>query len=196
MALALAAPEPRAETESQRQPLGEVALDFDAVYAEHFAFVWRNLRRLGVADSSLRDAAQEVFLVVHRRGGNFELRGTIRSWIYSILRRVAAAHHRKSQRLMVEQFAPLDDLVDETMANPERHAERGQELSQLLALLALLDDDKRDALLLVDLEGMSAPEACLALDVNINTLYARLRAARQQMRRHFEEQRASDGSQP
>src|ERR1700690_85859 len=70
-------------------------LEFDAVYAEHFEFVWRNLRRLGVPDSALRDAAQEVFLVVYRRLGEFIPRGTLRSWLYSILRRVALAQKRQ-----------------------------------------------------------------------------------------------------
>ena len=37
------------------------------LYDSHFAFVWRNLRRLGVPDGIIEDAAQDVFLVVHRR---------------------------------------------------------------------------------------------------------------------------------
>jgi len=63
-----------------------------------FEFVWRNLRRLGVAESALRDSAQEVFLIVHRRLGEFEGRGTLRAWLYSILRRVAADERRWRRR--------------------------------------------------------------------------------------------------
>ena len=40
--------------------------DFRAIYDEHFAFVWRSLRRLGIAAADISDAVQEVFLVVHR----------------------------------------------------------------------------------------------------------------------------------
>jgi len=46
------------------------------VYDEHFRFVWRSLRRLGVRDAEVSDVAQEVFLVVHRKLA--ELRGVRR----------------------------------------------------------------------------------------------------------------------
>src|SRR5947208_1656964 len=39
---------------------------FEELYETHFAFVWRTLRRLGVADAQLDDASQEVYVVVHR----------------------------------------------------------------------------------------------------------------------------------
>ena len=41
--------------------------EFDAVYAENAEFVWRSLARLGVPESALPDALQEVFLVAYRR---------------------------------------------------------------------------------------------------------------------------------
>lgn len=157
-------------------------LDFDAVYAEHFDFVWRNLRRLGVPESCLRDATQEVFLVVHRRLGEFIPRGTMRSWLYSILRRVALAQKRQYRLQLRSGTAPIDPLIDEFVCNPESDAIRGQSLRLLLELLGRLDDDKRAALVSVDLEGMSVPEACVALEVNPNTLYSRLHAARRLMR--------------
>jgi len=157
-------------------------LEFDAVYAEHFDFVWRNLRRLGVPESCLRDATQEVFLVVYRRLEEFVPRGTVRSWLYSILRRVALAQKRQYRLQFPNGTPETAPWVDEAISNPESDAIRGQSLRLLLELLSGLDDDKRDALVSVDLEGMSVPEACVALEVNINTLYSRLHAARRLMR--------------
>lgn len=157
-------------------------LDFDSVYAQHFDFVWRNLRRLGVPESSLRDAAQEVFLVIYRRLGEFEPRGTLRSWIYSILRRIALAQKRLCQQDASEVPESTRQIVAEVTPDPETEVARGEALNLLIKLLNALDEDKRDALVIVDLEGMTVPEACMALDVNLNTLYSRLRAARQQMR--------------
>jgi len=163
-------------------PADGPSFEFDAVYAEHFEFVWRNLRRLGVPESSLRDATQEVFLVVHRRLGEFIPRGTLRSWLYSILRRVALAQKRQYRLQIPNGTLETDPLVDELRPSPETEAIRGQSLRLLLHLLNGLDDDKRDALVSVDLEGMSVPEACVALEVNLNTLYSRLHAARRLMR--------------
>jgi RNA polymerase sigma-70 factor (ECF subfamily) len=157
-------------------------LEFEAVYAEQFDFVWRNLRRLGVPESALRDATQEVFLVVYRRLGEFVPRGTLRSWVYSILRRFALAQKRQCSPWRSAAIRESDDWADESLPNPESSVAGHQSLRRLLELLNCLDDEKRDALVSVDLEGMSVPEACMALDVNPNTLYSRLRAARRQMR--------------
>ena len=44
---------------------------FEDVYLAHAGFVWRSLRRLGVPQSSLDDATQDVFVVVHRRLNEF-----------------------------------------------------------------------------------------------------------------------------
>ncbi|RYE82366.1 MAG: RNA polymerase sigma factor, partial [Myxococcales bacterium] len=46
------------------------------------------------------------------------------------------------------------------------------------AMLAQLDDDKRSVFVLVELEGLGVPEVAEATGTNINTIYARLRAAR------------------
>jgi RNA polymerase sigma-70 factor (ECF subfamily) len=47
-------------------------------------------------------------------------------------------------------------------------------------ILASMDDEKREAFVLVELEEMSMPEVAEALGINVNTAYTRLRAARQQ----------------
>ncbi len=171
-------------------------LEFDAVYAEHFDFVWRNLRRLGVPESALRDATQEVFVVVYRRLGEFVPRGTLRSWLYSILRRVALAQKRQYRLQRPTEMQGTDPLADESHPDPETDAIRGQSLRRLLELLNELDDDKREALVSVDLEDMSVPEACVALEVNINTLYSRLSAARRQIRQRLASDHREGGRHP
>src|SRR5262245_56928203 len=76
----------------------ERALDFQGVYAEEFAFVWRSLRALGVRPDLLDDAAQDAFLVVHRRLGEFEGRSTLRTWLFSIVEHVAFNYRRAVRR--------------------------------------------------------------------------------------------------
>src|SRR6186713_2887600 len=72
---------------------------FAEVYESCAKLVWRNLRRLGVPEAALEDAAQDVFLVVHRRLSEFEGRSTLRTWIFGIVLRVAARHRRKAHGL-------------------------------------------------------------------------------------------------
>ncbi len=150
--------------------------DFDACYEANFDFVARTLRHLGVADAALDDAAQEVFLVVHRRLASFDHAGSIRSWLFSIAVNVARDHRRSIRRK--GGHAPLpDDLVD---ASPGPHdaLARSEALRLGERLLASLDEERRVVFLMVDYEQMSVPEVASALGVNVNTIYSRLRAAR------------------
>jgi RNA polymerase sigma-70 factor (ECF subfamily) len=152
---------------------------FTALYDEHFAFVWRNLRRLGVPAASLDDAAQDVFLVVHRRLGDVPGEGA-RAWLFGVVRRVAADHRRTAARRGAE---PLD-TVPEPVAAPEPGLERAEAARVVHEILARLDDEKREVFVLAELEQMAAPEIAAAIGVPLNTVYSRLRAARAAFEKH------------
>lgn len=171
-------------------------LSFSALYKSHFGFVWRNLRRLGVPEARLRDAAQDAFLVVHRRLKEFEGRGTMQAWLYSIVRRVAADHRRHLLRKNPTDPEPAEGLSDENNPDPENQAARGEEMRLLLRLLEELDPDRRELLILVDLEGMSVTEGAAVLGCNLNTAFSRLRSARQHMQAGLERYRADEWRAP
>jgi RNA polymerase sigma-70 factor (ECF subfamily) len=171
-------------------------VNFAALYRDRFAFVWRNLRRLGVAEVALRDAAQDVFIVVHRRLAEFTGRGSVEAWLYSILRRVAADYRRRARRKDLTDVEQPETVIDDQEPGPEGRAARSEAVRLLLQLLRELDEDKCDMLVLVDLEGLSVPEAAQAVNCNVNTAYSRLRAARQSMQAGFERHSAEERSQP
>ena len=120
-------------------------------------------------------------MVVHRRLAEFEGRAPLRSWVYSIVRRVARDHHRRGRRKDLNQSGEPDQQPDR-QPDPQHAAEQSEELRLLLRLLDELDEDKREAFLLSDLEEMSAPEIAATLSINLNTVYSRVRAARQELR--------------
>lgn len=147
---------------------------FEEVYAQHFRGVWRTLRRLGVADAVLDDAAQDVFVVVHRKLSSFR-GGSARAWLYAIAVRVASDYRRGSAR---RPTAPLDDEVADLRADPSRTSEVSESVRLLHQLLEQLDDKKRTVFVLSELEQLSVVEIAEALSINLNTAYSRLRAAR------------------
>ncbi|MEO8185414.1 MAG: sigma-70 family RNA polymerase sigma factor [Deltaproteobacteria bacterium] len=153
--------------------------DFDDVYDQHFAFAWRNLRRLGVHEPQLSDAAQDVFLVVHRRLPQFSGESApLRSWVYSIVVRVARQYRRGLRRKPTSSLDDVGSVPDASGMEPERSAQQSEALRQLLGLLDRLDENKREAFVLAELEGLTAPEIAEILGMNVNTIYARIRAAR------------------
>lgn len=156
--------------------------DVEEICVSHMDFVWRNLRRLGVAESSIDDAVQDVFLVVHRRLQDFEERSQMKTWLFGILLRVAATHRRTLQRrrehIVDAAPAPLESMPEHDVDGPLELLAKREARELLHRLLGQLDDDKRAMLVSVELEQMSVPEAAESLGINLNTAYSRLRAAR------------------
>ncbi len=178
-------PQAQGDAGAHPAPADPAALTPRRLYDSHFPFVWRNLRRLGVPDVLLEDAAQDVFLVVHRRWSSFDAGwSSVQTWLFGILMRVARNHRRSLRRRGAWLVASTDDTLTPTPAvasadaGPADLVARREAAVLLDRLLEALDDDKRAVLVLVDIEQLSVPQAAEALDVNLNTAYWRLRAAR------------------
>jgi RNA polymerase sigma-70 factor (ECF subfamily) len=150
----------------------------EQAFEEHFSMVWRSLRRLGVSESSLDDAVQDVFLVLHRRWDEFERQSSLRTWLYGIALRVASDHTRRARRERARYTAELPELMS-PMDAPDRLYQQREAGRLLHASLAELDEQERQIMVLVDLEERSVVEAAESLGMNLNTAYSRLRRARQ-----------------
>jgi RNA polymerase sigma-70 factor (ECF subfamily) len=146
------------------------------VFDEHAAYVWRALRHLGVPESEADDLCQEVFVVVHRRLASFEGRSSLRTWLYGICLRVASDYRRRA-RVRYERPAadPARDLAEPVGFAPD---ERAQARAELLALLDGLDEDKREVLVLYEIEGVAMMEVAEIVGCPLQTAYSRLHAAR------------------
>jgi RNA polymerase sigma-70 factor (ECF subfamily) len=169
---------------------------FDAVYDSCIDFVWRGVHRLGVDEASVDDVIQEVFFVVHRKLPEFTGRSSTRTWIFSILLHVVR-HHRRTWCRKEAARSPdaadrLDDLADPRSRGPLEAAETADSVRLLDRLLRSLDDDKREVFVLAHLEQMTAPEIAEILGENLNTVYSRLRAARDEFEQALERHRARD----
>jgi RNA polymerase sigma-70 factor, ECF subfamily len=153
-----------------------VAIDFDTLYREQFSFVWRSLRRLGVPPQALDDAAQEVFLVVHRRGGELSWEGSARACLFGIAQRVAS-DQRRWQRRKGHPLSLQEEPVDNARS-PLEQAIQQAATDLVLAFLRELDEARRVAFILSELEQMTAPEIAQATAANLNTVYYRIASAR------------------
>ena len=149
---------------------------FETVYEEQFAFVWRSLRYLGVAPSSVDDAAQDVFVVVHKKLEGFDGQASIRSWLFAIAHMVALGYRRRERRK--GGHLPLPEGIPSSAPGPDDRLQSADAFRFVQSFLDTLDDDKRAVFVLAELEQLSAPEIARALQVKLNTVYSRLRAAR------------------
>ncbi len=155
------------------------------IYAEYASFVWRNLRRLGIPNEMIEDAVQDVFLVVHRRLPEFEARSSLRTWIFGIILRVAS-RHREQRALRERRYTPatqslLEGLSQSTSQDPFDDLVQQRAADLIEWVLSELEEDKRNILVMVELEQMPVVEVARVLNVNVNTAYTRLRLARRAM---------------
>jgi RNA polymerase sigma-70 factor (ECF subfamily) len=167
---------------SHAMATGPTTPDFELVYAEHFNFVWRSLRLLGVAPEALEDASQDVFSVVCRQLGRFEGRSSLRTWLFAILQRVAANHRRMRRRKLV-QLEPLDDSFVDRGPTPHAHAEAAEVLGVIEGFCDRLDEQWRAVFVLALLESIPAHEVSQALGIPLNTVYSRVHSLRVGLRR-------------
>jgi len=160
---------------------------FDEVYDAEFAFVWRTVRALGGGLAEADDIVQEVFLVVHKRLAAFEPRGSLRGWLYGIVRLVVMRQRRTRKRKPSHagqrEATDVDAFGDSSALDPQELAERAEAVEMLGRVLGELDDDKREVFVLAELEQMTLAEISEAIGTNANTVASRLRAGR----RLFEE---------
>lgn len=157
----------------------EQARVFRALYQEHVGFVWRNLRRLGVADRDVEDKVQEVFVVAHRRWDAFEDRGHgPRAWLFQILLRVASDARRHRRRHPVDPDGGVAEERQFVEAPQARAVAKREALDLLDRALETIDVSRRAVLVLHEIEQMTAPEIARTLEVPLNTVYSRLRVAR------------------
>ena len=150
-------------------------MTFDQVYTAHVAFVWRVLRGLGVVAEQLEDAAQDVFVIVHRRLASFEHRAAITTWLFAIARRIASRYRRKQK----PRLAPATDWV--ASADPFDETARIEAGAIIAGAMEHMDDDKRIVFALVELEQIPVAEVARTLGLNVNTAYSRLRLARTEL---------------
>jgi RNA polymerase sigma-70 factor, ECF subfamily len=148
-----------------------------ALVAEHHAFVWRSLRRLGVADSDVDDASQQVFLVAHRRLSAI-VPDCERSFLFQTALRVAADWRRAHKRRSEQVSADLLDVPDGA-ANPEEQMDRRRARALLDQVLGRMPMDLRAVFVLFELEEMTMLEIATIVDIPPGTVASRLRRARQ-----------------
>ncbi|MGA7119957.1 MAG: sigma-70 family RNA polymerase sigma factor [Polyangiaceae bacterium] len=153
--------------------------------AQHYDFIWRSLRRLGVADQSAGDATQQVFVLAAEKMSRIEP-GCERPFLFQTAVRIAMSIRRTfAQRREAMIAEGLDDIVDPAPL-PDARAEETQRRRYLDALLDALPMDLRTVFVLYEIEGLDSPEIASMLDIAVGTVASRLRRSREMFRRASE----------
>jgi len=151
-------------------------VDAETLYRDQARAVLRWVIRLGGPHLDAQDVAHEVFAVALRRASTFR-GGSETAWLYGITRRVVANARRRSR---LRRFFGLDEAPPPVSRDPsaDEVLQRLQQRRLVQEILEDLSDAHREALVLVDLEGRSAPEVAAMLGISEGTVYSRVHHAR------------------
>lgn len=145
-----------------------------ALQEEHFEFLWRSLRRLGVPESDVDDAVQQVFLVAARR---VIQPGAERAFLFSTALRVAS-HARRTLRRRRESGDAVPEQTDGT-PSPEELLDQRRARALLDEVLEELPLDVRAVFILFELEEMTVVEIAAMVGIPTGTAASRLRRGRE-----------------
>ena len=158
------------------------ALDeaFRALFDRHAEYVMKSLRRLGVRPGDVEDLAHEVFLAVLRRWDTFDPARPPRPWLFAFALRYAS-DYRQSAYVRRERLDESDppDAPGQTQTGEQLFLER-EESKLVYRALDTLGDDKRVVFTMFELDERSAVDIAAELGIPQNTVFSRLRAAREE----------------
>ncbi len=162
------------------------ALDVRAAFAEHGPAL------LGYAVNALRDRAlaedcvQETFLRAWRARASFDgERGSVRTWLFAIERRVVLDVYRARER--TPRIVPHDEA-------PEHASDDRDPLERLgmVEALARLSAPQREAIVAIHLHGLTYDEHAAATGVAVATLRTRVFYGLRALRTHLHEVDTTD----
>ncbi|WP_241566581.1 RNA polymerase sigma factor SigC [Mycolicibacterium elephantis] len=135
--------------------------------------VWRSVAYLADPGSA-DDLTQETFLRAIRSLPRFTGRSSARTWLLSIARRVVVDQIRHNQsRPRTSYTVDLNKVLDK-----HRSTSRFEDIIEVKLLLDTLDTDRRHALLLTQVLGLSYAEAAEVCGCPVGTIRSRVARAR------------------
>jgi RNA polymerase sigma factor (sigma-70 family) len=144
---------------------------YDAEAPRMLGVAMRLLRRRTLAEEAVHD----TFVQIWQKAGSFDPdRGAARTWIYAILRNRALNILRSETRTdLVDDFEPL--ALEALEENAEALVVRLSETGALKRCLERLEPNRRKAILLAYVEGLSHGELAGRLGVPLGTMKSWIR---------------------
>lgn len=162
-------------------------LTFEAFARQYSAPLSHYLRRYAGDDATAHDLLQETLIRAARGLPDFAGRSSVKTWAFSIATRAAADHFRKPEhRARIVDIDDADDCPDLACGIEERLV--ADEMNACVRqLIDSLPDDYRAALVLHDLEELSAEETAAICGCSLAAAKIRIYRARQRLKKAMQQ---------
>ncbi len=155
---------------------------FERLVILHERLVLRVAQRLLLNREDAKDAAQEVFIRLHRSLRRFDEEQDLGPWLYRVTVNICRDLWRRSKR-----DAPIEAARDsqDRSPDPESSAVTAQQYEMVLAALGQLTPHEREAIVLRDLEGRTTAEVAEILGSSETTVRSQLSTGRVKIRKYL-----------
>ena len=165
---------------------------FNTLVQQYQSPIYNLTVRMVGDQAAAEDLAQEAFISAYRNLHRFYA-GNFRAWLFRIAANACrdylrSPRVRRSVSLDVLSESP-DFSLQSSSESPEGFALRRELSGVIQEGLAVLPQDQRFALILVDVQGMSYEEAAKILKTPVGTIKSRLSRGREAMRTFLTGQR-------
>ena len=163
-------------------------LTFDGVAKDLSSPLRHYLERLAGDPSTAEDLLQETLVKIDRGLPGFKGRSSVKTWAFSIATRVATDHFRRpasKARIVdfneaVDPEAPDSEIEDQLVVDEMSACVRG--------VIDSLPGDYRTALVLHDLEGLTAAQVADVAGCSLATAKIRIHRARRRLKDALEDE--------
>ncbi len=149
-----------------------------------------------VADhGEVEDILQEVFLRIHQRIDGLKNPCRLISWIYQLTRHAVIDHYRRRGRRQEVPAGLAADMETTGLATTAVPLDGGEDSGQvrrelagcLRPMLNRLSKEYRDAIMLVDLEGLTHQVAAQRLGLSLSGMKSRVQRGRRQLKQMLDD---------
>lgn len=147
--------------------------------------VYRFGLRMCGNEQDARDVLQETLLAAFKHLDTFREQAQLSTWLYQVARSFCIKQRRRREA-QPAQHEPLDTAEVKAMAadatGPDVRA-HAREVGQVIqAAMNTLENDQREAIILRDVEGLSAEDAAAVVGISVAALKSRLHRARVELK--------------
>lgn len=142
---------------------------------ELYAFIRHSIKD----EESSKDVLQDVFYKIHSKRNTLKDERKLVSWVWQITRNAVLDHFKLQKR-----FTELPEFIPYPANEPNFN---GLFVQSLRPFINRLPGPSRDALLHVDIEGMSQKEYALSRGISYTAAKSRVQRARKQLKDVFQQ---------
>jgi RNA polymerase sigma factor (sigma-70 family) len=159
---------------------------FAELFERYRQYAWGVARSVTRSHQAAEDATVDGFAAAFRSIHRLREPARFPSYLAACVRNEALQEvRRRSPNTAAGEFDDIEQHAPVEADTPESRLVNSEEGRRALQALQRLDDRQRDAILLVDVEGVAPSEAAASLGLTVNALHQLLHRAREALRHRY-----------